>query len=146
MARIPVQPLSKSPTSALSDIRTSMLVTSSATDAANAAKAAANATNFIANMRAFKFLFLLQEGAGENGSPKYLNFEKAFADPRASIVKLDEVKSKLFNVCMKENHHHILSLGIFNKFGAFCKGDFGSEKNYKDNMEVIHFQDLVLSH
>jgi hypothetical protein len=145
MARIPVQPSPKSPTSALSDIRTSMLVTSSATDAANAAKAAANATNFIANMRAFKFLFLLQEGAGENGSPKYLNFEKAFADPRASIVKLDEVKSKLFNVCMKENHHHILSLGIFNKFGAFCKGDFGSEKNYKDNMEVIHFQDLVLS-
>ena len=122
-----------------------MMVASSATGAANAAKAATNATNFIANMRAFKFLFLLQVGAGDNGSPKYLNFEKAFADPKASILKVDEVKSKIFNACMRENHNHILSLGIFSKFSAFRKGDFGSEKSYKDKMEVIHFQDLVLS-
>ena len=145
LSRIPVQHLPTLSTSSLFDTRSTMMIASSATDAANAAKAAANATNFIANMRAFKFLFLIQEGAGDNGSPKYANFEKAFADPKASILKLDEVKSKIFNACMKDNHHHVLSLSIFTKFGAFCKGDFGSEKNYKDNMEVIHFQDLVLS-
>ena len=126
--------------SSLTDSRASMLATSFAKDAAIAAKAAASASNLVANMRAFKFLFTIQLGYGENGLEKICNFECLFGDPKAPL-KFDDVNA----LAMRDNYQNILSLAVFLKFSAFCKGEFGSEKQYKDSMEVIHLQDFVVA-
>ena len=64
-----------------------------ATDAANAAKAAASATNLVANMRAFRFLIITQCGLGPDSIEKIFNFEQRFGDPKVAGLKLDDVKS-----------------------------------------------------
>ena len=131
--------------SSLIESRSSMLASGLATDAANAAKAAASATNLVANMRAYRFLIITQFGAGECCTEKTFNFEQRFGDPKVAGLKLDDVKSKIMVLAMRQNHHNILSLAVFLKFGAFCKGEFGSEKQYKDSIDVIHFQDFVVA-
>jgi len=70
--------------SSLIDSRSSMLATGFATDAANAAKAAASATNLVANMRAFRFLIITQCGLGPDSIEKIFNFEQRFGDPKVA--------------------------------------------------------------
>jgi hypothetical protein len=70
--------------SSLIDSRSSMLATGFATDAANAAKAAASATNLVVNMRAFRFLIITQCGLGPDSIEKIFNFEQRFGDPKVA--------------------------------------------------------------
>ena len=126
----------------LTDSRSSMLSSSFATDAAVAAKAAASASNLVANMRAYKFLFIIQLGHGENGLEKTSSFEFLFGDPKVPL-KCDDVKAKVYALAMRGNHQNILSLAVFSKFSAFCKGEFGSEKQYKDSTCLLYTSDAA---
>jgi hypothetical protein len=95
-------------------------------------------------MRAYRFLFIIQPGHGDNGLEKTTHFEFLFGDPKVSL-KYDDVKAKVYALAMRDNHQNILSLAVFSKFSAFCKGEFGSEKQYKDSTEVVHLQDFVMA-
>ena len=67
-----------------------------------------------------------------------------FGDPKGPL-KFDDVKTKVYALAMRDNSQNILSLAVFLKFTAFCKGEFGSERQYKDSLEVIHLQDFVVA-
>jgi hypothetical protein len=116
-----------------------------AMDAAVAAREASQVIFFNANLRLFKFIFLIQEGQSRKERIEKFNSNLG-VDSRGSILKLEEIRQALSSILQSTSHRFFVGLSFFTmKLSAVCKGGVGLETDITDSTDIFLLQDFVIS-
>ena len=119
--------------------------TNVAMDAAMAAKEASQVTFFNANVRFFRFIFLIQDG--QSGKERIERFNSNLGvDCKGSILKIEEIRQAMTSILQASSLRFLVGLSFFTlKLSAVCKGNVGSETDTTDSTDILLLQDFVIS-